>query len=76
MAKEVQPIEVGDRFESKDRRDRFKVVEVVQANPTSRYTRKQYVIRTEVHESNPAAVGRKVWISDRILRTHYRKVSR
>lgn len=109
MAKDERPIEVGDRFETRDSRDAGRVVEVVEARGISgrgerqielararyrgrattdwgelvtdavEFIRQGYTyfsIRTEAHPRNPDALGNVSRISERTLRTKYRRVSR
>jgi hypothetical protein len=88
MSTEKQPIEVGDRFLSKDKRDGGRIVEVIAALPVdawysnphvSEYTRQggtRFKVRTEVNPSNPTAVGHVSRTSERTLRTGYKRVSR
>lgn len=101
--RDERPIEVGDRFETRDRRDEGRVVEVVVAHPDERFSDRHYRalrnaaawgmtveeveqwlregevrfnIRTEAHPRNPDAIGNVSRISERTLRTKYKRVSR
>lgn len=73
--RDTRPIEVGDRFETRDPRDMGKIVEV--GHVTRNYAGQfRYCIRTEVHPRLPSAVGRTRMINDSTLRDNYKRVSR
>lgn len=71
MTNDERPIEVGDRFESRDRRDEGRIVEVRELRSDDRYR-----IQVEVHPKNPSAVGRRSTISGHTLRRIYTRISR
>ncbi|KSU52874.1 hypothetical protein [Microbacterium enclense] len=73
--RDTRPIEVGDRFETRDARDGGKVVEVVEVKRNA-LGAIRYLIRTEVHPRNPSAVGRAVRVQESTLRGAYKRVSR
>ncbi|WP_431800367.1 hypothetical protein [Microbacterium kunmingense] len=72
VKKDDRPIEVGDRFTSRDWRDAGRTVEVraVLAAGT------RYKVQNETHPLNPSAVGRHTIISEQQLRTRWARVSR
>lgn len=74
MSADVRPIQFGDRFESKDWRDRGRVVEVIGIITLGR--RRSFRIETEAHPKNPDAVGHVSSIKERTLRRRFRRVSR
>lgn len=75
-----RPIEVGDRFETEDERDEGRVVEVIEIVAAPRYAGDAkgwvYRTRTEASPKNPDAVGHVQKISERTLRSKYKRVSR
>ena len=75
-----QPIEPGDRFETKDQRDEGRVVEVVERVEGPRYAGDArgnvFHVRTEAHPKNPEAVGNVSRVTERTLRKNYQRVSR
>lgn len=73
--RDTRPIEVGDRFETRDKRDAGKVVEVDFVDKTY-FGERRYRIRTEVNPNNPSTVGRSRFIADNTLRSTYKRVSR
>lgn len=76
---ENRAIEVGDRFESRDSRDRGRVVEVIDILQR-RYWGGEWLryfhLKTEAHPNNPTAVGTVSRINERSLETRYRRISR
>lgn len=74
---EVAPVGPGDRFESKDSRDRGRVVEVVELAGTYPLTgERRWRVRTEAHPLNPYAVGNVSNVSESGLLGRYRRISR
>lgn len=65
-------IEKGDRFADRDPRNRGRVVEVIQETTESGEVR----VKTEVHPTNPSAVGRRIWMSRETLLERYDRISR
>jgi hypothetical protein len=65
-----RPIEVGDRFTERDRRNLGRVVEV-RAVEGGRAQ-----VENEVHPNNPQALGRKTWIKFATLRSRFTRISR
>lgn len=63
------PIEIGDRFEDKDPRNEGRIIKVISRDLTF------YRVETEVHPTNPTAVGRQTTVHESTLRRRYRKVS-
>lgn len=63
------PIEIGDRFEDKDPRNEGRIIKVIEKDAN------RYRIETEVHPTNPRAVGRTFTVHESTLRNRYRKVS-
>lgn len=80
MSKDTRPIEVGDRFESRDKRDAGRVVEVTEFLSGPRYAGdpKGSIFRTvtEASPKNPQAVGNVQRVSERTLRGKYERISR
>lgn len=80
MSKDTRPIEVGNRFETLDERDAGRVVEVIEHVSGPRFIGDQrgdvFRTRTEAQPKNPEAVGNVQRISERTLRTKYRRISR
>lgn len=80
MNKDERPIEVGDRFETKDKRDGGRVVEVIAYVDGPRFTGdmrgRRFRVQTESHPKNPDAIGNVSRVSERTLRTKYERVSR
>lgn len=72
MSNDAKPIEVGDRFESKDTRDGGRIVEVRSLDAGWG----RVWVQSEVNPTNPAAVGRRVRIGPDTLRKKYRRISR
>lgn len=70
--KDERPINVGDRFTSRDWRDSGRTVEVraVLADGT------RFKVQNETHPVNPSAVGRHSIIGEHNLRTRWARVSR
>lgn len=65
-----ETIEVGDRFETRDGRDRGRVIRVTELRGD------EIKVRTDVHPNNPGAVGLHRWTSANTLQKRYRKISR
>ena len=96
MSENTRPIEVGDRFETKDGRDVGRVVEVTEALGLSesatrhlaqvgvssdhaervRLRKTFFRVSTEAHPRNPDAIGNVSRVSEKTLRTKYRRISR
>lgn len=78
--RDERPIEVGDRFETRDERDAGRVVEVIEVLSGPRYVGdvKGWIFRTvtEASPKNPDAVGNVQRISEHTLRAKYKRVSR
>lgn len=73
-AGDARPIVVGDSFETLDKRDGGRVVEVIE--DVGHHGRAVFRVRTEAHPRNPDAVGNVSRVSDHTLRTNYKRVSR
>lgn len=65
-------IELGDRFEDRDPRNKGRVVEVIQETTESGEVR----VKTEVHPNNPSAVGRRIWMKSTTLLKRFDRISR
>lgn len=76
MSKDKRPIEVGDRFESKDKRDEGRVVEVTEADPSRVLGRERFWVQTEAHPKNPDAIGHVSRVSGKTIRAKYTRISR
>lgn len=63
-------IELGDRFEDRDPRNKGRIVEVRQVGQD------RIRVQVEVHPNNPSAVGRRIPISRTTLLERYNRISR
>lgn len=64
-----RPIERGDRFLDEDHRRPGRTVQVRKALLGA------YYVQTETHPTNPDAIGRHSWVSDKTLRRRYKRIS-
>lgn len=74
MSADVRPIEVGDRFESRDKRDAGRVVEVIEAIPGLASERESRLDRAKRLASNwgGAVAGHEEWLRQRETRFRIR----
>lgn len=72
MSNDTQPINVGDRFEDRDTRNAGRTVQVIEGTRSG----DRVHVQVETHPLNPEAIGRRIYISRKTLRTRYRRQSR
>lgn len=72
MAKDTRPIEVGDRFEDMvvDWRSEGRIIQITGTNG------EDFTATVDEHPKNASAVGRETTLSEKTLRTRYRRISR
>lgn len=74
MSEQDRPVEVGSRWETLDKRDEGRVVEVIRLAAID--SEKHWYVKTEAHPRNPEAVGNVSRVSESTLRERYKRVSR
>jgi hypothetical protein len=72
VSAEERAIESGDRFEDRDWRNEGRVVQVRSFSAA----RGKFEVQVEAAPKTPDSVGRTTFVSERTLRTKYRRVSR